>query len=100
MAIHARDCQVCDGIIPAYTTAYSLRLQLFAEAGPLDLTPDDLAEDHERRMKEIVEQAKGQDPQDLMDEVFESYTLTVCLKCREKFHDDFHQFLGKMKDEI
>lgn len=94
----SRTCDLCRRLIPAYTTAYTLRMQLFAEAGPLYLTPDDLAEDHERRMREVIEAAADQDPQDLMDEVHESYTLTICPKCRAEYHGHFEQFLKRFKD--
>ena len=96
----ARSCQTCGAIIPAFTTAYTLRLQLFAESGPVIITPDDLAEDHERRMEELISQAQAQDPQELMDEVIESYTLTICHKCRNEYHEQLGKFLGKFKDQI
>jgi len=97
---HARECPLCGGVIPAFITAYTLRMQLFAEAGTIHLTPDDLAEDHERRMREVIEEATERDPQELMDEVFESYTITVCRKCRDEFHQQFDTFLKKFKDKL
>jgi len=100
MAKEARTCQTCGGLIPAYSTAYTLRIQLFAEAGTVDITPDDLAADHERRLKELYEAAANADPQDLMDEVFESFTLTICLRCRADLHADFKRFLSHLKDKI
>lgn len=100
MAKEARTCQTCKGLIPAYAPAFTLRVQMFAEAGPVEITPDDLAEDHERRLKELYEQAENADPQELMDEVFESYTLTICPRCRNEFHEHCRQFIAKLKDEI
>jgi hypothetical protein len=100
MAKEARTCQTCKGLIPAYTTAFTLQLRMFAEAGPLDITPDDLAEDHQRRMEELVKEMEDENPQELMDQVFESYTLTICPKCRTEFHGNFQQYLAQSKDEI
>jgi len=100
MSNKARSCQTCGGLIPAYTTAYTLRLQLFAEGGEIHITPDDLAEDHERRLLELYREAEGADPQEMMDTVFESYTLTICERCRREFHDHFMQFLKNLKDKI
>ena len=100
MAKEARTCQTCKDLIPAYTTAFTLQLRMFAEAGPLDITPDDLAEDHQRRMEELAKEMEEASPQELMDEVFESYTLTICGKCRKEFHDTFQQYLAQSKDDI
>lgn len=95
----SRTCPMCNGQIPAFATAYTLQVRLFAEAGTLHITPDDLAENHERRMKETIENAQDADPQDLMDEVYESYTLTICPKCRLEFHQQFSQ-LSPFKDVL
>ncbi|MCX7011928.1 MAG: hypothetical protein NTW86_05070 [Candidatus Sumerlaeota bacterium] len=100
MLNNARACQTCGATIPAFTTAYTLRLQLFAEGGEIHITPDDLAEDHERRLLELYREAECADPQEMMDEVFESYTLTICERCRHEFHDHFMQFLKSLKDTI
>jgi hypothetical protein len=100
MSNKARTCPRCHGVIPAFTTAYTLRLQLFAEAGTVHITPDDLAEDHERRIRELYKEAEGTDPQDLMDEVYESYTLTICAGCRKELHGDLSRFLKERKDEV
>ena len=94
----ARNCQTCDGVIPAYTTAFTMRIQLFAEGGTLYLTPDDLAEDHTRRMEELIEAVKDSDPQEALDEVHESFSLTICSKCRKNFHDQFNDDLSEAKD--
>ena len=69
MASEARTCQTCGRMIPAFTTAFTLRIQLFAEAGQIDITPDDLAVDHEQKLKELYKEMENADPQELMDEV-------------------------------
>jgi len=100
MSDQFRECPLCGGGIPVFNTAYTLRLQLFAEGGPLVLTPDDLAEDHPRRMREVIEEASGRDPQELMDEVYESYTLIICQRCRREYHEQLKRHFAEYKDEI
>ncbi len=96
----ARPCQTCERLIPAYSTAYTLRVQLYAEAGTVYITPDDLHQDHQKALKQLYEDAANSDPQELMDEVFESYTLTVCPRCRRELHEHLNRFVRHLKDDV
>ena len=48
----------------------------------------------------MYEDAANSDPQELMDEVFESYTLTVCPRCRRELHEHLNRFVRHLKDDV
>lgn len=82
--------------MPKKQVMFSLRIELFAEAGPLEIDADDLAQDHVEKMKQLIEQLEEVDPQEAADEVYEEYVFSLCAKCRSEMHRGFKE---KAKDK-
>ena len=75
--------------MPKKDQMYSLRVEMAAEAEPLELTLDDLAQDQLAQMEKLIEDLEDVDPEEAADEVYEEYLFTVCTRCRREMHRGF-----------
>lgn len=81
--------RVCDGCGRRLTKsdqAYTLRVEMFASADPLELTVDDLLADHSAQIEKLIEQMEHLDVEEASDQVYETYTFELCSQCRDELH--------------
>lgn len=74
---------------------YSIRVEMFARADPLEFSAGELLADHAAEMEEIIAGMEAADPQEAMDQVFESYMFDLCSSCRRMMHEQFKAKSGK-----
>lgn len=74
---------------------YSIRIEMFARAEPLEFTTEDLLSDPAAEMREIIAGLDAIDPQEAMDQVFETYMFDLCTPCRRHMHEQFKAKSGK-----
>ena len=76
-------CDSCDRQIK-HGQRYCLHLDLFASP-EVELDENDLAASPSKRLKQLYEQLKRQDPKKLEEEVYIGFDLNLCKSCRDKF---------------
>ncbi|MBN1517746.1 hypothetical protein JXA32_14375 [Candidatus Sumerlaeota bacterium] len=84
-----RHCDYCGGELEPKLQAFTLRISLFAEAGALEFSEEDLEQDHMAQLKAMVEQMQNMSEhqvEEAADEVYEDYQFTLCDKCRKEIH--------------
>ena len=84
-----RVCDNCGRHVAAKQTMFSLRIEMFAETGTLEIDSDDLAQDHVANMEKLIQELEEIDPEEAADEVYEEYTFSVCGRCRRSMHQGF-----------
>lgn len=81
-----RVCDNCGRETSGQEQMYSIRIELFARTGPLDLTLDDLLADHTAQIEKLVEEMDNADVDEATDQVHEAYLFEICTPCRQRFH--------------
>jgi hypothetical protein len=64
---------------------YILRVEVFAAYDPMELTAEDLKQDHLAEIRELVKRMEAMDPKELEDQVYQKLTFEVCPACRKKY---------------
>ena len=67
---------------------YIVKIEVFAAADPMELTEEDLKQDHRKLMRELIEQMKRMDPQAAQDSVYRSFHFEICPKCQKQYLKD------------
>jgi len=68
---------------------YTLRLDLFASAGELQISEEELAGDRKEELARLLEDLSALSPAEVAEEtdrVFERHTFALCGPCREVLH--------------
>ena len=82
-------CGMCRLGIPPGEAVYTLRIDLFHEAGRLEIDDEDIAAAHGgawERLLDEMESMTGDQVEDEIAKVHERHEFTLCAPCREKFH--------------
>ena len=80
-------CEFCGGELAGPEEAWRLKIEMFADPTPPDITQSDLeGRDFEAEMRELIEQMGDADPEEAEAEVYESYLFTLCGGCRRRLH--------------
>jgi 5,10-methenyltetrahydromethanopterin hydrogenase len=81
-----RRCSDCGEFFSEKTLMYQVFITLRAEVTE-SLNLDEVeSADPETEMEELLEQMEEMDPEELADQVHESYEFLICPKCRQKMH--------------
>jgi hypothetical protein len=81
-------CESCGRTIEEPQVAFHMKIELFADPSPPEITPEDLERDFDQEMREIIKEMEATDPRDAEDEVYEAYLFTLCAACRRRMHDE------------
>ena len=81
-------CESCGRTIEKQETAYRLKIEMFADPTPPDLSDEDADIDYEAEMRAIIEQMERTDPDEAQAQVFEAYMFTLCPRCRASLHEE------------
>jgi len=75
-------CQRCSvELTPGRGDYYVVKVEAFAEAGPVVITDEDLAKDHGKEMGEILEKMEGMSGREAMDSVYRRLSFYLCRAC-------------------
>ena len=81
-------CEFCGQELARPEQAYRLKIEMYADPSPPEITEADLAgRDFEAEMRELIEQMADLDPAEAEAEVYESYLFTLCGACRRRLHE-------------
>jgi len=75
-------CERCSTeLTPGRGDFYVVKVEAYAEAGPVVITEEDLAGDQEKKMGEILESMEGISAQEAMDAVHRRLHFHLCRSC-------------------
>lgn len=81
-------CEFCGEELAKPEEAYRLKIEMFADPSPPEITREDLqGRDFEAEMRALIEQMAHLDPAEAEAEVYESYLFTLCGRCRKRLHE-------------
>jgi len=83
-----RVCDRCGQPIEDGTLRYEARIQVFAAYDPLEISFDDLTQDHSAEIAKIVEQCKDLTEEDLMRDVYLDFHFDLCRPCQRAYIKD------------
>lgn len=78
-------CDSCSKQLFHPQDRYVLEVKLYA-APEIELTEEDLKKDMQKEMQKLIEETKDMDKKELEEEVFVSYKLNLCKRCRNTFN--------------
>jgi hypothetical protein len=82
-------CDLCGRkMIEDESVRYVVKIEVYAAYDPLELSDDDLIEDHRAEMRELIEKMKDADPQELEDQVYHAFRFDLCAECQKKYLQD------------
>jgi hypothetical protein len=67
---------------------YVAKVEVYAAYDPLEITEEDLEEDHMEEISELIKQMDHMDDQELEDQVYKSFRFDLCPECHKKFLKD------------
>ncbi len=67
---------------------YVAKIEVYAAYDPLEITEEDLDEDHMEEIGELIKQMEDMDETELEDQVHKSFRFDLCPECHKKFLKD------------
>jgi hypothetical protein len=67
---------------------YVAKIEVYAAYDPLEITEEDLDEDHMEEISELLKNMEHMDEQELEDQVYKSFRFDLCPECQKKFLKD------------
>ena len=67
---------------------YVAKIEVYAAYDPLEITEDDLEDDHMEQIGELIKSMEHMDQQELEDQVYKSFRFDLCPDCHKKFLKD------------
>ena len=67
---------------------YIAKIEVYAAYDPLEITEEDLQEDHMEEISELIKSMEHMDQQELEDGVYKSFRFDLCPECHKKFLKD------------
>jgi len=82
-------CDMCGKpLLTDEDVRYVVKVEVYAAYDPLEVTEDDLDENHLGAMSEIIEQMEGMDSDELEDQVYKSFRFDLCPACHQRYLED------------
>ena len=82
-------CDLCGkALLIDEAVRYEARIQVYAAYDPLELTPDDLDQDHRAQIRALLEKLEGLDPQEIEDSVHKEFLFDLCMACQRRYLRD------------
>jgi hypothetical protein len=82
-------CDLCGGpLLIDEAVRYEVRIQVYAAYDPLELTPDDLDQDHRAQIRALLGKLEGMDPQEIENSVHKEFLFDLCMACQRRYLRD------------
>ena len=79
-------CDRCGAALTANDPRrYVLKMEIYAAAAPLEITPADLARDHTPEIRRLVEQLAQADPDEIENRTYRVLRFDLCDACRREW---------------
>jgi len=67
---------------------YVIKIEAYAAYDPIEISEDDLAEDHMDEIEELCESLEEADAKDMEDRIYKTFKFDLCAACHEEFLRD------------
>jgi hypothetical protein len=82
-------CDLCGKTLQAEEdTRYVVKIEVYAAYDPMEISGDDLREDHDDEIQGLLAQMEDMDAEDLEDQVFKTFRFDLCPECHEAYLKD------------
>ncbi len=83
--MHGISCDRCGtGLLIKEDVRYEVGIVVKAAYDPMELTPEDLARDHEAEMSRLLKQMKNLSAEEAQDQVYRTFRYDLCPPCQKK----------------
>lgn len=72
------------GLLADEDVRYEVTIEIKSAYDPMEITDEDLKQDHLKEIKQLLKQMKDRDPQELQDEVYRVFKFDLCHQCQKK----------------
>jgi len=69
-------------------TRYVAEILVYAAYDPLEITADDLRQDHMAQIRKLLADMETRDPRELEDEVAKCFRFNLCPDCQKEYIKD------------
>ena len=82
-------CDLCgQQLNPGQDVRFVVKMEVYAAYDPLEITDEDLDQDHMEEISQLLEQLENMDPQEAEDSTYKSFRFDLCPECQRKFLKD------------
>ena len=82
-------CDMCGKpLLTDEDVRYVVKIEVYAAYDPMEVTEDELDEDHLSDMNELVEQMEGSETEELEDQVYKNFRFDLCPACQQRYLRD------------
>jgi len=78
-------CDRCGRPIESEDTRYIARIQVAAAADPIEISAEDLLQDHTGEIDRLLKQCAGMTEEELMQDVFVEFQFDLCRRCQKAY---------------
>ena len=79
-------CDLCGKpLLATEPVRYEVRIEVRAAYDPLEITPDDLAQDHRPEIRALLRRLEGIDPREIEDSVYKELHFDLCMACQKRY---------------
>lgn len=79
-------CDRCGAALLVGTNVrYVVSIDVRAAYDPMELTPDDIAEDHENEIRKLLRRIEGMTEDELQDSVHRAFKFDLCPVCQKTY---------------
>ena len=83
-----RLCDRCGQPIETGALRYIAKIQVYAAYDPLEITFEDLTQDHSDEIKQIIKQCGDMTEEELMRDVYVEFQFDLCRPCQRAYIKD------------
>lgn len=82
-------CDLCGGpLLAQEDVRYEVKVEVKSAYDPLELTREDVEQDHRREIAALLERLKKMDPKAVEAQVYSSFEFDLCMKCQRRYVQD------------
>ena len=82
-------CDMCGKpLLTDEDVRYVVKIEVYAAYDPMEVTEDELDEDHLGEMSELIEHMEDMDPEELEDQVYRNFRYDLCPTCHRRYLRD------------
>lgn len=79
-------CDRCNApLLVRSDVRYVVTIEVKCAYDPMEITDDDLRQDHASEMRKLLQQMEGLSEQEAQDQVYRKFTFDLCPKCQREF---------------
>ncbi|NOZ19667.1 MAG: hypothetical protein GXP25_01120 [Planctomycetes bacterium] len=82
-------CDMCGkGLLVDEEVRYIVKIEVYAAYDPMELTEEDLEEDHLNDIEKIYQQTENMSEEELQDDVYKCFRFDLCMTCQKQYLHD------------